>query len=133
MKLTDKSKNVSSCLQFSLKSKWFEMTKMGIKKEDYRELTPYWCSRLMTFDGEHKPQSFWINIASGFAKGYFYHRVDFKKYQINKMTLGYPKSTDEEKILKLEHKGIEIRTGNTEWGAEENKIYIVIIHGAILV
>ena len=52
-----------------------------------------------------------------------------KKFDYNIMTLGYPKSTDSERILKLEHKGIEIRTGNPEWGAEPNKLYFVITHG----
>lgn len=28
-------------LRLSLKTKWFEMTKAGIKTEDYREITPY--------------------------------------------------------------------------------------------
>ena len=110
-----------SCLQLSLKSKWFEMTKAGIKTEDYRELTEYWFKRLceITWFGE-----------SDFAWGDVYYK--FKKFDFNKMTLGYPKSTDTERILKLEHKGIEIRTGNTEWGAEPNKLYFVIMHGAIL-
>jgi len=35
-----------SCLRLSLKSKWFEMTKSGIKKEDYREINSYWIKRL---------------------------------------------------------------------------------------
>ena len=35
-----------SCLRLSLKTKWFEMTKAGIKTEDYRELSPYWARRL---------------------------------------------------------------------------------------
>ena len=48
------------------------------------------------------------------------------------MTLGYPKLTDSDRILKIENKGIEIRTGNTEWGAEEGKLYFVIKHGKIL-
>ena len=37
-----------SCLQLSLKYKWFEMTKAGIKTEDYREINHYWIKRLMT-------------------------------------------------------------------------------------
>ena len=45
------------------------------------------------------------------------------------MTLGYPKSNDTERILKLEHKGIEIREGKPEWGAEPGKKYFVIKHG----
>ena len=48
------------------------------------------------------------------------------------MTLGYPKSTDSERILKLEHKGIEIRTGNPDWGDELDKLYFVIKHGKII-
>lgn len=58
--------------------------------------------------------------------------VNFNKYEINKMTLGYPKLRDTERILKLEHKGIEIREGNQEWGAEEGKLYFVIKHGEII-
>ena len=30
-----------SVLQLSLKTKWFKMTKAGIKKEDYREINEY--------------------------------------------------------------------------------------------
>lgn len=45
------------------------------------------------------------------------------------MTLGCPKSTDKSRIKEFEHKGIEIRTGNPEWGAEPGKIYFVILHG----
>ena len=119
-------------LQLPLKQNWFEMTKSGEKLEDYRELTPYWCNRLMTFDGEIKPTKFWESIAYGFSKGYFYHRADFKVFNENIMTLGYPKSTDLERILKLKHNGIEIRTGNPDWGAEPNKLYFVIMHGAVL-
>ncbi|MBV2197052.1 MAG: hypothetical protein KUL78_11195 [Flavobacterium sp.] len=58
--------------------------------------------------------------------------LDFKKFDTNTMTLGYPKSTDSKRILKLEHKGIEIRKGNPEWGAEPDKLYFVIKHGKIL-
>ena len=32
-------------LQLALKTKWFEMTKAGIKTEDYREMSPYWSKR----------------------------------------------------------------------------------------
>jgi hypothetical protein len=107
-----------SCLQLSLKKKWFEMTKAGIKTEDYREINDYWSKRLFL-----KPED---------SCGGMLHGLDVKKFDYNIMTLGYPNSTDSERILKLEHKGIEIRTGNPEWGAEPNKLYFVIMHGAIL-
>ncbi len=57
---------------------------------------------------------------------------EFKKFTTNTMTLGYPKSTDTDRILKFEHAGIEIRTGNPEWGAEPNKLYFVIKHGELI-
>lgn len=105
---------MSKELRLPLKNKWFEMTKAGIKTEDYRELNDYWKSRLTNQKAHsRKPQSKWI----------------FKSFDMNTMTLGYPKSTDTDKILCYEHKGIEIRTGNPEWGAEPNKLYFVILHG----
>ena len=108
----------SSCLRMSLKTKWFELTKAGIKTEDYREINDYWTKRLLT-----KP----LDSCGGML-----HGLDVKKFDYNIMTMGYPKSTDTERIIKLEHKGIEIRTGNPEWGAEPNKFYFVIMHGAII-
>lgn len=123
-----------------LKTKWFEMTKPGIKKEDYREITPYWCSRILLYKGCHKPAKWWEFIQ--FHDGCFFIKdlvsniqngeITFKPFKVNTMTLGYPKSTDTERILRLEHKGIEIRTGNPEWGAVPDQIYFVILHGSIL-
>lgn len=44
-------------LQMSLKKQWFEMTKAGIKREDYRSVSPYWCARLLLYQGGKKPMS----------------------------------------------------------------------------
>jgi hypothetical protein len=100
-------------LRLSLKKKWFEMTKAGIKKEDYRELNDYWTTRLQRVNGIKLPDN------------------QCKQFEINVMTLGYPSNNDHSRILELEHKGIEIRTGNPEWGAEPGKLCFVIIHGKI--
>ena len=120
-------------LQLSLKINWFEMTKKRIKKEDYRDITPYWCNRLMTFDGKIMPKDFWVDIAKGFSNGYFYHRADFREFDNNIMTLGYPLKTDLSRIKKFKHAGIHIGIGNEAWGAIPNKIYFVIKHGDILI
>lgn len=101
-------------LQLSLKAKWFEMTKAGIKTEDYREINEYWITRLQRVNGMSLPDN------------------QCKIFDVNTVTLGYPKSTDTDRILRLEHKGIEIREGNPEWGAEPGKLYFVILHGDIL-
>ncbi len=118
-------------LRLPLKTNWFEMTKTGIKTEDYRELNEYWFNRLVDSIYDEKGR---YNKKTSF---FLYDRLDyfrfvFKHFDCNVMTLGYPKSTDTERILKLEHKGIEIRTGNPEWGAEPNKLYFVIKHGNII-
>lgn len=130
-----------SNLQLSLTKKWFEMTKSGIKPEDYREITPYWCSRLLTCTGGKRQQSYWSDMLSYpitdktclieklLNDSWLYK---FEEFDSNIMTLGYPKSTDSERILKFEHKGIEIREGNPEWGAEPGKLYFVIKHGCFL-
>ena len=122
-------------LQLSLKKKWFEMTKAGIKTEDYREINRYWLKRLV-YDSQKVIE--YLNLTTDYAvksvsKDSFWSKTfAFKPFESNTMTLGYPKSTDSERILKLEHKGIEIRTGNPEWGAEPNKLYFVIKHGKII-
>ena len=116
-----------TALRLPLKSKWFEMTKAGIKSEDYREINEYWIKRLVKYCSN---MSHLINQPYLIQLNRF--EVEFKHFDINIMTLGYPKSGDSDRILKLEHKGIEIRTGNPEWGAEPNKLYFVIKHGRII-
>ena len=135
-------------LQLSLKKNWFEMTKKGIKSEDYRDVNIYWVKRLLLYSNKG------INVKNGWRNNQIEDIINdlietegdieqleyqldnwylsFKPFKTNTMTLGYPKKTDTERILKLEHKGIEIRTGNPEWGAEPNKLYFVIKHGSFL-
>ena len=117
-------------LQMSLKKQWFEMTKAGIKREDYREITPYWCNRLfnkeinrgVTFDQFLKE----LTENGNFRKAV--QLISLKEFTTNTMTLGYPLKTDTARILKFKHEGIEIRTGVSEWGAEPDKLYFVIKH-----
>jgi hypothetical protein len=128
-------------LQLSLKTKWFEITKAGIKTEDYRDINHYWCRRLLELD-EETEWDIWQEFIEDLAnpnRGYedvnqclSFYGVRVKKFDYNIMTLGYPSKTDTDRILKLEHKGIEIRTGNPDCGAEPNKLYFVIKHGQII-
>lgn len=124
---------MSKILRLPLKTKWFKMTQCGIKKEEYREITPYWISRLINWRNEPN----WG--MSDFVREFTYHgnELNFienhgKKFDVNIMTLGYPKGNDIERILRLEHKGIEIREGKEEWGAKSGELYFVINHGEII-
>ncbi len=117
-------------LQLSLKTKWFEMTKAGIKTEDYREITLYWTKRFVNFHRENMDSEGFVDYINNDKSNRLYlDNISFKKFDNNTMTLGYPKATDTERIIRFEHSGIEIRTGNPDWGAEPNKLYFVIKHG----
>lgn len=135
-------------LQLSLKTKWFEMTKQGVKTEDYREITPYWAKRLLLYQKESlvkaldnsEIEELCITLNNCDNQPDYDDTTDveyelnnwylsFKNFSSNKMTLGYPKSTDTERIIEFEHKGIEIGYGKEEWGAEKGKLYFIIQHG----
>lgn len=114
-------------LRLSLKKECFEMTKAGIKTEDYREINEYWIKRLtsdFSWDMEKYPLKL-NEHKEVLNKGSMKPKV----FDCNTMTLGYPKNGYTQRIIQYEHAGIEIRTGNPEWGAEPNKLYFVIKHG----
>lgn len=126
-------------LRLSLKKKWFDMTKSGIKIEDYREINEYWFKRLVFdykkvfryFSGYEWDDGLYIAEGVHFISIMKIGNFGFVPFDYNVMTLGYPKSDNKERILKFEHDGIEIRMGNPEWGAEPNKYYFVIKHGKL--
>lgn len=118
------------------------MTKSGIKTEDYREINYYWYRRLVSnheslFGGLYGSGSKDVEldkrnkVVYGIAKSKYSSYMRFKNFDKNIMTLGYPSNSDTERILKMEHKGIEIGTGNPEWGAIPGKLYFIIKHGSI--
>jgi len=127
-------------IQLSLIEKWFRLTENFTKLEDYREITPYWCNRFLLYEDKNKPVKWWVFMQN--IEGCFFRKaidgniangkITFKSFDENIMTLGYPKKTDNNKILRFKHIGIEIRTGNPDWGAEPNKRYFVIMHGRSL-
>ena len=121
-------------LTLSLKRNWFDLTKSGVKTEDYREINHYWIKRLMTkkYNNIYQNEQEAIDGIIKHIDPNYLVKNHSKKFDSNIMTLGYPKSTDIERILRLEHKGIEIGYGKPEWGAEPNKLYFVIKHGVIL-
>jgi len=126
--------NYNMDLTLSLKTRWFEMTDAGIKHEDYRSITGYWCSRFLLFQNRQLTRHQWdLMILANGGPNYIFLNLDssffFKSFDHNIMTLGYPSKDDISRRLKYKHKGIEIRTGNPEWGAEPNKLYFVIMHG----
>ena len=125
-------------LQLPLTGQWFEMTKSGEKKEDYRDITAYWFKRLVFepkkvfkyltgYDWDECPVD--IDEAVQHICETQAHRFMPKPFANNIMTWGYPKAEDVGKFLQYKHKGIEMRTGNPDWGAKSGVVYFVIKHG----
>lgn len=87
-----------------IKRKWFDMIKSGEKKEEYRELKPYWKSRfdnMMNADFKitNKGVTFLITFRNG--------------YQLESPTL----------ICRCI---LREGQGKQEWGAEPNKEYYIL-------
>lgn len=117
-------------LHLTLKKKWFDLIQSGYKLEEYRELNMFWAKRFcykvpMATGGFLTPinsvllqedYSAWRNFTGGAPVFNEYTHVLFA----NGGHFGdVPKIT-------LECKGIEVREGRPEWGAEPSKKYFVI-------
>lgn len=112
-------------LTLSLKKKWFDMIKSGIKKEEYRDIGDYWFKRFRKlcsnfeycFVGSH-PGSLTEKIVMESCSGLNCDRLVF--------TLGYPKKGDTSRRIEFKNPKIKIGEGRPEWGAEPGKKYFVI-------
>jgi hypothetical protein len=54
-------------LHLTLKKKWFDMISSGEKKEEYREMKPYWAKRFLGHQAMINPYSF-VLFRNGYAK-----------------------------------------------------------------
>lgn len=68
-------------LHLTLKKKWFDMILSGIKKEEYREIKPYWNTRL---------DNAWNADAICFKNGYSKNAPQFT-IELIKICKGYGK------------------------------------------
>ena len=125
-------------LHLPLKERWFRMIQSGEKKEEYREITPYWMKRLMNCYSSDRKEC----VAGGcariidgkpscngepwrcFTKQHCYPLLCYNAEV--EFTLGYPKSDDADRHTVKRIKEIAIGTGRPEWGAEPGKEYFVI-------
>lgn len=105
------------------------MIKDGIKKEEYREIKPYYEKRLLDYNGIKLNRE---NIAfKKYVLGINFDACKEYPRGFEKLIIccGYPKKTDNEKIIEFEKPFIRFGIGKPEWGAEEGKQYFVITWG----
>lgn len=98
-------------LHLTLKKKWFDMILSGEKKEEYREIKPYWITRL--------------------SQPYVPGKVNSRNtnYDIVRFRNGYGKNSPAMDIM-LER--IDMREGNESWGASPGVSYFVLVLGNII-
>ena len=123
-------------LDLPLKKEWYEMIESDIKKEEYREIKPYWCNRLLyggplgincywkpilqrTYEsikenGEKWPNAFNLEHLLVFEYG-------TRGYTHVRFRYGYTKRT-----MLFELKKITIGFGNPEWGAPKDKEVFIL-------
>ena len=105
-------------LHLTLKKKWFDMIASGEKKEEYREIKEYWKNRLMIAD----------YVSRNSTTSYKQH-TEFIHFDAVEFKNGYASNSP---AVLIECKGIEVRYGVPDWGAEPWKDYFVIKLGNIL-
>lgn len=99
-----------------IKKKWFDMIKSGEKKEEYREIKPYYNKRLPRYFGQYLSE--WGEL------------VPFSDRTINGVPLynwvifrnGYSKKSPQIKCFCSLDKGI----GKEEWGADPDERYYIL-------
>jgi len=50
---------MSNTLHLTLEKKWFDLIELFEKNKEYREFKPYWCCRLLLYDGKKRSQKWW--------------------------------------------------------------------------
>lgn len=102
-------------LTLPIKKKWFDMILNGEKKEEYREIKPYYTTRFYNLFG-----SMWMSILSGMVTIHYgdYEYPEKEIYFRN----GYSKSSPSF----IARCSLSIGIGKPEWGAEPEELYYVL-------
>ncbi len=105
------------------------MIASGEKKEEYREIKPFWISRLV--NGLGHPTNY--ETVHGFTfmwKGCGPHSMDSAEhYDVVQFRNGYSKNSP---TITVKVRGVVADFGKEEWGAEYGKPYFIIKLGDVL-
>jgi len=70
-------------LHLTLMKKWFDQILTGIKRVEYREIKPYWTTRLLDKNGKPKQYDI-IEFRNGYSKDARKMKVEFEGLKIGK-------------------------------------------------
>lgn len=106
-----------------LKKEWYEMIERGEKKEEYREIKPYYCSRILN----DYPLTIYYwecileklrdrgNLPQNLIRDYGTRGFDCVRF-----SYGYTRRT-----MTFEVESITIGQGRPEWGAPDCDVFII--------
>ena len=102
----------SKTLHLTIKKKWFDMIASGEKKEEYRETSKHWKSRLFSRISDHE-------LCTKFPDG-----------GVAIFRNGRRKDSS---TMKVEFYDVDLTSeGKPEWGAEPGMLYFVLKLGRVL-
>lgn len=114
-------------IDFVLKTKWYDMIASGEKREEYREIKPYWCRKIMTQRGFKCPNKFSYGFSQSSFPQFMCRRTGTTCIQPNssgfthvRFRRGY---TTEAMTFKAE--SVIIGRGKPEWGAPDFDVFII--------
>lgn len=119
-------------LDLVLKRKWYDMIASGEKTEEYREIKPYWFTRIMGEQSFSLHNGDVVHLNNGFLcsnLGVLFHFMEKGDVRFNKhfdkvtFYLGYSKDRPS---MAFKIKDIVISRGKPEWGAELGEYYFTI-------
>lgn len=108
-----------STLHLTLKKKWFDMILSGEKKEEYREIKPYWVTRLTGLPYNWKKDNKDSLISELLDDDFIYWR----HYKIIEFKNGYAKNAP---IIKIECDYIDVGKAKPEWSDNwQGEVFII--------
>ena len=114
-------------LDLVLKEKWYRMIESGKKTEEYREIKPYWVSRLggcfRWCSQTLNDYGLYHNRCNTCSNIKNLNEIVSNGYDAVTFHLGYSKDRPS---MTFALDKIMINKGKPEWGAEEGKLYFVI-------
>ena len=106
-------------LHLPLKTKWYEMIESGTKREEYRDIKPYWVKKFAKLvPARYRAQ--WDKAINKRNYSHFRHKLIASTYDAVKFSYGYTKRT-----MTFEIDSITIDKGIFEWGAPSEEVFII--------
>lgn len=107
-------------LELPLKAQWYDMIESGIKKEEYRELKPYWLKRMCL---NWQSGDRYADCMQGTTLCRECLKNEYLAYPFDavRFRYGYTRRT-----MLWSIDGISIGRGRTEWGAPEDEEVFII-------